>query len=189
MRKMNEKERQHELYMKRKKPTWRRCAICGGLLDHGNQTYCLNCLLDNYVNGEREERDHAYHCLTSRGYSTQEALREAQRRGLIKPDLKRRCAPISNTNLKGISTILEHYGAEPQKAKLCEELRELEEAAHDDLCAKSPETRAHFIEELADVSIMVEQAKLALTPEEEKEFHETITFKVQRQLGRIERGE
>lgn len=84
---------------------------------------------------------------------------------------------------------LEHYGAEPQKAKLCEELRELEEAAHDDLCAKSPETRSHFIEELADVTIMVEQAKLALTPEEEKQFHETITFKVQRQLGRIERGE
>lgn len=85
--------------------------------------------------------------------------------------------------------ILEHYGTEPQKAKLCEELRELEEAAHDDLCAKFPETRSHFIEELADVTIMVEQAKLALTPEEEKEFHETITFKVQRQLGRIERGE
>lgn len=186
---MNEKERQHELYMKRKKPTHRRCAICGGLLDHGNQTFCLNCLLDNYVNGEREEREHAYHCLISRGYSSQEALREAQRRGLIKPDLKRRCAPISNTNMKGISAILEHYGAEPQKAKLCEELRELEEAAQDDINAKSPETRSHFIEELADVTIMVEQAKLALTPEEEKQFHETITFKVQRQLGRIERGE
>lgn len=186
---MTEKERQHELYMKRKKPTHRRCTICGGLLDNGNQRYCLNCLLDNYINGEREERDHAFHCLTSRGYSSRTATIEAQRRGLIKPDLKRRCAPISNTNLNGISKILEHYGADHQKAKLCEELRELEEAAQDDLCAKSPETRSHFIEELADVVIMVEQCKLALTPEEEKQFHETITFKVQRQLGRIERGE
>lgn len=186
---MTEKERQHELYMKRKKPTWRRCSICGDPLDHGNQKYCLGCLLDNYVNGNREERNHAFHCLTGRGYSSKEALHEAQRRGLIKPDLERRCAPISNTNMKGIITILGHYGAETQKAKLCEELRELEEAAQDDLCAKSPETRSHFIEELADVTIMVEQAKLALTPEEEKEFHETITFKVQRQLGRIERGE
>lgn len=186
---MNEKERQHELYMKRKKPTHRRCAICGRFLDNGNQRYCLNCLLDNYINGEREERDHAAHCLQSRGYSTQAMIQEAQRRGLIKPDLKRRCAPISNTNLQGIRTILEHYGAEHQKAKLCEELRELEEAAHDDLFAKSPETRAHFIEELADVTIMIEQMKYALLPEEEKRYHETITFKVQRQLGRIERGE
>lgn len=88
-------------------------------------------------------------------------------------------------NTEELRTILTHYGREPQKAKLCEELHELIEAAKDDLHYETPETRAHFIEELADVSIMVEQMKLALNLGEQQEYYKMINFKIQRQLGRI----
>lgn len=88
-------------------------------------------------------------------------------------------------NIEELRTILTHYGREPQKAKLCEELHELIEAAKDDLHYETPEARAHFIEELADVSIMVEQMKLALNLGEQQEYYKMINFKIQRQLGRI----
>jgi hypothetical protein len=65
-------------------------------------------------------------------------------------------------NIEDLRAILSHYGKEPQKAKLCEELNELIEAAEDDMHYETPQTRAHFIEELADVSIMVTQMILAL---------------------------
>lgn len=88
-------------------------------------------------------------------------------------------------NIEELRTILTHYGREPQKAKLCEELHELIEAAKDDLHYETPETRAHFIEELADVSIMVEQMKLAMSLDEQSAYYNMINFKIQRTLRRI----
>ena len=91
--------------------------------------------------------------------------------------------------IENLRQILCHYGREAQKAKLCEELRELDEAARDDLHSNTPETRSHFIEELADVSIMVEQMRLALTIPELAELYKVIEFKINRQLRRIENEE
>ena len=88
-------------------------------------------------------------------------------------------------NIEDLRAILSHYGREPQKAKLCEELNELIEAAEDDKHYETPQTRAHFIEELADVSIMVTQMILALGLDEQVEFYKTIDFKIRRQLRRI----
>lgn len=88
-------------------------------------------------------------------------------------------------NIEDLRAILSHYGREPQKAKLCEELNELIEAAKEDMHYETPQTRAHFIEELADVSIMVEQMKLALNLGEQQEYYKMINFKIQRQLGHI----
>lgn len=89
-------------------------------------------------------------------------------------------------DIEKLRQILCHYGKEPQKAKLCEELRELDEAAKEDMQEQTSETRAHFIEELADVTIMVEQMKLALTLEEQAEYYKMIEYKINRQIGRIE---
>lgn len=47
--------------------------------------------------------------------------------------------------------------------------------------------KRHYLEELADVSIMVEQMKLAMTVEEQAEYYKTIDYKINRQLGRIAR--
>lgn len=88
-------------------------------------------------------------------------------------------------NIEDLRAILSQYGREPQKAKLCEELNELIEAAKEDMHYETPQTRAHFIEELADVSIMVEQMKLALNLGEQQEYYKMINFKIQRQLERI----
>lgn len=96
---------------------------------------------------------------------------------------------MNDRHITGAMLILNHYGAEAQKSKLCEELQELIDAAKDDLHYETPETRKHFIEELADVTIMVEQARLALTLEEKAEYYKVIEYKINRQLRRMRNGD
>lgn len=88
--------------------------------------------------------------------------------------------------IDNLRQILCHYGREAQKEKLCEELDELKEAATDDLYYQTPDTRSHFIEELADVMIMTEQMRLALSIPELAELYKVIEFKINRQLRRID---
>lgn len=96
---------------------------------------------------------------------------------------------MTDRHVTGAMLILNHYGAEAQKSKLCEELQELVDATKDDLHYETPETRKRFIEELADVTIMVEQARLALTLEEKAEYYKVIEYKINRQLRRMRNGD
>ena len=74
--------------------------------------------------------------------------------------------------------ILEHYGFEAQQEKLVEECEELIEAARG-------EDYDSFIEELADVTIMIAQMNLALTDEQSEQFESMINYKLARTLDRI----
>lgn len=78
--------------------------------------------------------------------------------------------------------ILKHYGEEHQQEKAIEEMAELISAIkHND--------RKNYIDELADVSIMVEQLFQALSFEEQQKFIVTIHNKIDRQLRRIKEGD
>lgn len=85
--------------------------------------------------------------------------------------------------------ILAHYGAQAQRRQLVEECAELIQAV-----AKYERTGAetsyyNFIEELADVEIMVEQMKQSLTERERDTLLRTENAKINRQLQRIAKGE
>lgn len=87
--------------------------------------------------------------------------------------------------------IVDHYGADDQRNILIEECGELVQAAakmnrpaKDD--GEKLLRREHFVEELADVSIMLEQMKAALTISERKLFNEFVAQKIMRQLERIQ---
>ena len=75
--------------------------------------------------------------------------------------------------------ILHHYGEEHQQEKAIEEMAEL-------ISAIKHRDRSNYVEELADVQVMVEQLYQALTFEEQQTFLLTIHDKINRQLRRIE---
>lgn len=95
---------------------------------------------------------------------------------------------------KKIKTIADHFGPATQIKKTAEESLEVAEAANDFHCALVVEDdseelarkRAHFIEELADESIMIEQMIYQLKAE--KEFEEVRKQKIARTLERIVTG-
>ena len=93
---------------------------------------------------------------------------------------------MTDNNIDDLRFILGHYGIRPQIDKLREELRELDEAAGAK-CENGElaEAARHFIEELADVTIMIEQMKLAMTTEEQALYYTIINQKIERQLRRI----
>jgi predicted house-cleaning noncanonical NTP pyrophosphatase (MazG superfamily) len=74
--------------------------------------------------------------------------------------------------------ILRYYGEEHQQKKAIEEMAELITAImHGD--------RKNYVEELADVQVMIEQLYQALSFEEKQTFIITIHDKITRQLMRI----
>lgn len=84
--------------------------------------------------------------------------------------------------------IAEHYGEEPQLKMMIEECAELTQAIcklfRDDRL-NDRETRAHYVEELADVTIVAEQLFLMLSDEEKQMLKDSMRFKLRRQLKRI----
>ena len=96
-------------------------------------------------------------------------------------------------NIEKINYIADHYGFISQREMLIEECAELIQAAQklkrkrasDDVKGEE-EATAHFVEELADVSIMVEQMKYLLPPFLHNCYDDTVTQKLDRQLERIE---
>lgn len=74
--------------------------------------------------------------------------------------------------------ILKHYGFEAQQEKLVEECEELIEAAQG-------EDYDSFIEELADVTIMIEQMLISLEPEQLEQYKKMLDYKLGRTLERI----
>ena len=85
----------------------------------------------------------------------------------------------------GERAILKHYGITEQVAKLKEEAYELIEAS--DGYINGTDSKAHFLEEIADVEVMLDQMKLHFGAWDRVD--EIKRFKVKRQLGRIEREE
>lgn len=74
--------------------------------------------------------------------------------------------------------ILEHYGEDHQQEKMKEEMNELVEAMKNG-------DRKNYIEELADVSVVLEQLYQALSFEEQADFIKIQHYKVLRQIYRI----
>lgn len=98
---------------------------------------------------------------------------------------------MTTQELFACRAIVDHYGADDQRNILIEECGELVQAAaklnrpaKDD--AEKLKRREHFVEELADVSIMVEQMKSSLTVSERKKFNDFVAYKIMRQLERIQ---
>lgn len=85
----------------------------------------------------------------------------------------------------GERAILKRYGITEQVAKLKEECRELIEAS--DGYINETDSKAHFLEEIADVEVMLDQMKLHFNAQDKVD--EIKRFKVKRQLGRMEREE
>lgn len=100
---------------------------------------------------------------------------------------------MTQINEQRCGEILEHYGTLTQRQQLIEECAELIQAAcklQRGVFPNELETAQHnFIEELADVEIMVEQMKQTLTPMEIDTFNRIETAKINRQLRRMEKGE
>lgn len=74
--------------------------------------------------------------------------------------------------------ILRHYGEVHQQEKVIEEMAEL-------ISAIKHHDRKNYIEELADVGVMLEQLYQALSFEEQAEFIKMQHYKLDRQLRRI----
>lgn len=85
----------------------------------------------------------------------------------------------------GERAILNHYGITEQVSQLKEEAYELIEAA--DGYINGTDSKAHFLEEIADVLVMIEQMIMHFNAQDKVD--EIKRFKVKRQLGRIEREE
>ena len=86
-----------------------------------------------------------------------------------------------------VEKIADHYGLQHQLSKTDEELIELILAIQDysiKLSSKDDDISvSHMVEEMADVSIMIEQ--LTYLTESKKEFEMYRELKIKRQIGRI----
>ena len=70
------KKRNIKYYEQHKKKSY--CKICGMPLSHGNQKYCLKCLLKTYQN--EKTRSWAYAVLRCRGYDKETIISEIEER-------------------------------------------------------------------------------------------------------------
>ena len=84
-----------------------------------------------------------------------------------------------------IAVLATHYGLRHQLEKLQEELRELDEAIDEQKQFHVPHTKAHIIEELADVYVVARQI-MHLMNVRTSQVSDIVDFKVERQLWRIE---
>jgi len=83
-----------------------------------------------------------------------------------------------NKRFKRCKAILDHYGFDAQQDKLVEECEELIEAAQGD-------DYDSFIEELADVSIMITQMVMSLNYEQQEQYDKMFDLKLIRTLQHI----
>lgn len=85
---------------------------------------------------------------------------------------------------KTCSDIIEHYGVENQREILVEECAELIQAVSK--CKRNGTVISdNLVEELADVSIMLEQILTVLSKTERERYDRYITTKLNRQISRI----
>ena len=105
------------------------------------------------------------------------------------------CRKDKQMNIEDVAkckTIIDTYGTETQQTVLIEGCAELIQAVCklkrvDPTDAESYGTATkHFIEELADVTVMIEQMKQSLTPALSADYNKIITEKLDRQIKRME---
>lgn len=95
---------------------------------------------------------------------------------------------MTELQCKRCGEILHHYGVMEQRRQLVEECAELIQAVsklHRADYRNAAAAFDNFLEELADVEIMVEQMKQTLTPSELDRLGRIETAKINRQLRRI----
>lgn len=92
---------------------------------------------------------------------------------------------MTNTPEELAAQIMQHYGAAHQQLKLCEECGELIQAA-----IKAHEIDADittdFVGELADVYVLIKQFLVTMPTVWRTEFDTMVSFKLRRQIERIE---
>lgn len=81
--------------------------------------------------------------------------------------------------------IINHYGAEHQLVKLCEECAELTQQAAK-CYGKGIPYSDDMIEEIADVLVMIKQFETVMSQPDRDLIEDHITYKLYRQLDRIE---
>lgn len=86
------------------------------------------------------------------------------------------------------AAIMQHYGAQHQLMKLCEECGELIQQAAKCIDKGIPYGE-DFIEELADVSVMIEQFKSIFCKTHYELYQKIIQEKLDRQIKRIDNEE
>lgn len=89
-----------------------------------------------------------------------------------------------------IKLIAESKGFEAQTHKLVEEMAELTVAIHHLKRTDNPQhRRADFIEELGDVIIIASQLQCLLPPPDRITLSESISFKLNREMKRMEQDQ
>ena len=88
---------------------------------------------------------------------------------------------------KRCAQIMKHYGRSNQLDVLQEECAELIQAVSK-VRRGTPGADEHFIDELADVSIMVQQHVSDMDEDEKTEFYKKINEKLDRQEIRMKKG-
>lgn len=83
------------------------------------------------------------------------------------------------------SQIIEHYGYEHQAFKLLEEAGELIAASVRAINDETKESNEHALEELADVTLVLEQIVGSLSAKEGRRLAQIVIAKADRQLRRI----
>ena len=97
-------------------------------------------------------------------------------------------APTIETADTKAAAIIQHYGAQHQLMKLCEECGELIQQAVKCIDKGIPYGE-DFIEELADVSVMIEQFKSIFCKTHYELYQKIIQEKLDRQIKRIDNEE
>ena len=86
------------------------------------------------------------------------------------------------------STIADHYGPATQEAQAVSELTELSYVLTRRMAQRKSTWKADLLDEMADVSIMIQQLRLLYNVSDEA-FEEKVKEKLDRQLERIKNGE
>lgn len=94
---------------------------------------------------------------------------------------------MTQSQKKNCAIIAEHYGQGQQLCILQEECAELIQSISK-IRRELPNAYENFIDELADVSIMIEQMVSFMDDDEQTELLKRINNKLDRQLERIKRG-
>lgn len=92
---------------------------------------------------------------------------------------------MKHTHHEAAAKIIAHYGTAHQLVKLCEECAELIQQAAKCYDKGIPYSD-DMIEEIADVLVMIEQFKAAMSQPDRDLIDKIITEKLERQLDRIE---
>ena len=75
------KIKRKQYYKQHYQPVIKYCKTCGGKLESGKQTWCIDCLIKDFLYSHTKE---SYGRLANRGYDVDMILEEAEARGLLK---------------------------------------------------------------------------------------------------------